>query len=375
VPNPYCIYLLGAGSKMDKQRRLRLAQILKSKGETSAKGVGDSQPPTSETAPSPLSLHLQNPPTTSPPPPISSPNHPPHSPPPIAAMPLALAEAVAAPTLLDKGKRVVVVPSDDEEDFAGGQVFKRRRTTQAAPQAATSAISSSSGAESLREHPPRANSPPQPSALEGGTEIEPTSTPPPVPELPPPMQDSLRGYLDRMSPRDQAEGPKKEVVFYYMGTFMACASTWREQAKAKAIEASNLQALEKEVASLKEEKERLARHWEGQEEAYKVSLKVAQKSKEKANKRLHEVGQAHAELLNQVVPLRVKVADLEDAAKASEAQQKKFEAHCVDREKKLGKTEGELAARIEAFNLLQAENGKLQADVSKLQVEKEFLDK
>jgi len=54
---------------------------------------------------------------------------------------------------------------------------------------------------------------------------------------------------------------------------------------------------------------------------------------------------------------------------------KKLEAHCVDREQKLGKTEGELVAKIEAFNLLQAENGKLQADVNKLQVEKEFLDK
>jgi len=123
VPNPYCIYLLGVDSKMDKQRRLRLAQILKSKGETSAKGVGDSLPPTSETTPTPLSLHLQNPPTTSRPPSVSSPNHPPHSPPPIAAMPLALVEVAAAPAPLDKGKRVVVVPSNDEEDSARGQVF------------------------------------------------------------------------------------------------------------------------------------------------------------------------------------------------------------------------------------------------------------
>ena len=75
------------------------------------------------------------------------------------------------------------------------------------------------------------------------------------------------------------------------------------------------------------------------------------------------------------MPLRVKVADLEDAAKASEAEQKKLEAQCIDREQKLGKTEGELAAKIEAFLLLQAENGKLQAYVSKLQVGKEFLDK
>jgi len=109
-------------------------------------------------------------------------------------------------------------------------------------------------------------------------------------------------------------------MFYYMGAFMACASTWCEQAKAKAIKASTLQALEKEVSSLKEDKERLARHWERQEEAYKTSLRVAQKAKEEANKRLHEAGQAHAELLNQVVPLRVKVADLEEATKTSEAQ-------------------------------------------------------
>ena len=95
---------------------------------------------------------------------------------------------------------------------------------------------------------------------------------------------------------------------------------------------------------------------------------MAQKAKEEANKRLHEVAQANAELLNQVVPLRVKIVDLEEVAKASGAQQKKLEAHCVDREQKLGKTEGELAAKVEAFNLLQAE-------VDKVQVEKEFLDK
>jgi len=109
--------------------------------------------------------------------------------------------------------------------------------------------------------------------------------------------------------------------------------------------------------------------------AYKDSLKITQKAKEDASKRLHEAGQAHAELLNHVVPLRVKIVEPEDAAKASEAQQKKLEAHCVDREQTLGKTEGELAAKIEAFNLLQAENGKLQADDNKLQVENEFMDK
>ena len=100
-----------------------------------------------------------------------------------------------------------------------------------------------------------------------------------------------------------AEGPKKEGICYYMGAFMAIVQNWRDQATTRAISASTLQALEKEVASQKEEKEVVARHWERQEEAYKASLKIAQKAKEDASKRLHEVGQAHDELFNQVVPV------------------------------------------------------------------------
>jgi len=115
---------------------------------------------------------------------------------------------------------------------------------------------------------------------------------------------------------------------YCMDAFIACANSWRAQAKTKAVETSARQALEKENASLKEEKKR----WERQEEAYKVSLKVAQKAKEEASKRLHEAGQAHAELLSQIVPLRVKVVELEGEVETSKLQQKKLEAHCVDRE-------------------------------------------
>jgi len=96
--------------------------------------------------------------------------------------------------------------------------------------------------------------------LEGGVEAEPTKIPPPAPELPLPMQDSLRGFLDRLSPCGQAEGPQKESLYYYMGAFMSCAHSWHAQARAKAIEASAFQALEKEVGFLKEEKERLATH-------------------------------------------------------------------------------------------------------------------
>jgi len=87
-------------------------------------------------------------------------------------VPLALTETPAKPAPIDKGKGVVVVPSEDEEDSAEGQVFKRRRTSRATPQVATSTTSSSHRVESLRENPPSATSPPQPMALEGGTETD-----------------------------------------------------------------------------------------------------------------------------------------------------------------------------------------------------------
>ena len=124
--------------------------------------------------------------------------------------------------------------------------------------------------------------------------------------------------------------------------------------------------MEKEVASLKEEKEKLATHWGRQEDAYKTSLRVAQTGKEEANKRLHKVSQANAELLTQVVPLRVKIADLEAAAETSKAQQKKLEDQCVDREQTLGKTEVALESKTDKCAWLATENATLQTKVQEL---------
>jgi len=158
----------------------------------------------------------------------------------------------------------------------------------------------------------------------------------------------MRGFTERSSGSSSGEA-KKEGMPYYMGAFLAIALEWRAQAKSKVVEMQALQALKQEVATLKEEKLKLERLWEAEEAA---------------NLRLHEAGQKYADLLGSMVPLQAEVAELKAAAENSKAL-----------EVKLGETEGELAAKIEALNLLQAENGKLQANVNKLQVEKEFLDK
>jgi len=93
---------------------------------------------------------------------------------------------------------------------------------------------------------------------------------------------------------------------------------------------------------------------------------VAQKASEKANKRLHEVAQAQAGLLNEVVPLRTKIADREAAAETCKAYQKKLEDQCVDREQKLGKMEVTLANKTYECSQLNTEKASLQAKVQEL---------
>jgi len=173
----------------------------------------------------------------------------------------------------------------------------------------------------------------------------------------------MRGFTERSSGSSSGEA-KKEGMPYYMGAFLAIALEWHAQAKSKAGETQALQALKQEVATLKEEKLKLERLWERKEGAYKTSLMETRKVEEVANLRLHEAGQKYADLLGSMIPLQAEVAELKVAAENSKTLGVK-----------LGETEGELAAKIEALNLLQAKNGKLQADVNKLQVEKEFLDK
>ncbi|XP_068466253.1 uncharacterized protein [Phaseolus vulgaris] len=141
-----------------------------------------------------------------------------------------------------------------------------------------------------------------------------------------------------------------------MGAFLTIALEWRAQAKNAAFDAQSLQALKQEATTLKEEKET----WGRQEEAYKASLKLAQEAKDEADKQLLEAEEIQAELY---------------VAKASEELQKELEDQCSDPEQKLEKMEDELAAKVEAFDLLQVEHDKLQTEVNRLQVEKEALEK
>ena len=166
----------------------------------------------------------------------------------------------------------------------------------------------------------------------------------------------MRGFNERSSGSSSGEA-KKEGMPYYMGAFLAIALDWRAQAKTKAIEMQTLQDLKREVATHREEKLKL-------EDAYQASLAETRKVEEAATLRLREADQKHADLLGSMAPLQAKVAELRVVAEI-------YKALGV----KQSKTKGELPAKTEALNLFQVEHDTFQAEVNKLQVEKEFLEK
>jgi len=259
---------------MDSSRRIALDKTLRAHPKATSAKAGASSTPITESnllpSPTPHTTQTPNSPHS-----LQTPN----SPPPIVAVPLVVvANLTLAP--LDKGKGVLVAPSDDE-DSGEGQVFKRRRTNRVI----SSRSPSPQHRESLRDNPPSATSPPPQIGQEEGAEstLPPTQTAAqaPVPEvltIPPAIMQLMRGFNER-SPGSSSSEAKKEGMPYYMGAFLAITLDWRAKAKTKAIEMQTLQALKREVATLKEEKLKL-------ENAYEASLAETRKVEEAATLRL-----------------------------------------------------------------------------------------
>jgi len=357
---------------MASSRRLALAKFLKKAKST--KGGGDS-------------VALDVSPTTPPAPATSLPTPPsspqtcqtPASPRPIAAVRLA-ATSTHAPAHPDKGKRVLEITSDSE-DSGGAMVFKKRRPARV-PTLPTTSLG---GGDSLRDDPPSATSP-SPLAVQEEQDEGAESVPPPLllPEaaaasgsappapapassprevlIPHPVYRQLaQGFTEGMSPENPNRGGGMP---YYMGAFLAVALDWRPQAQSAAWGREALRKLKQEMGALKEEK----RAWGLREEAHQASLKLAQEGKEGAKAYAHEVEQAYADLLAHLTSHQIQNIGLQKVARASEMQRKNLKELNVVWRQKLDESEGILGAKVEAFDLLQAE-------ANKLQVGNEFLDK
>ncbi|XP_068501441.1 uncharacterized protein [Phaseolus vulgaris] len=149
-----------------------------------------------------------------------------------------------------------------------------------------------------------------------------------------------------------------------MGAFLPVAIKWRTQARNAIKGREALRKLRQEVGALKEEKQ----NWELKEEASQSLLKLAHEGREGAEAYVRELEQAHAAQLAQLTSYQIQNIGLQEAALTSEVQRRKLDELDAAWRQKLGEREDALAAKVEALSLLQAE-------ASKLRVEKEFLEK
>jgi len=134
-------------------------------------------------------------------------------------------------------------------------------------------------------------------------------------------------------------------TFRSLGEYVTFASSWRQEAEAKA----------KELTLLREQTNDQAHRWFNQEAAIKEALKVALKAEEEANKKLHAAGQKYTELVAKLVPLHEQIVELTAAAEASKTHTTNLEKCCTSQEVNLGKVEAELAAKNKAFDLMKAD--------------------
>jgi len=366
---------------MDASKRMVLVKAMKA---ARAAKAGASSAPAAD--PNPLLTLPLLPPTTTEAPlgPSSPPSHSPQalqtpgSPPPIAAVPLAVASSSSS-TPLDKGKRVLEVISDDE-DSDGVAPFKRRK---AARVPLLPAASSQRG-DSFRDNPPSATSlPPTTVQEETGEGAESAPPPPPAevsvepapvaaaPELiaiPPPIMHLMRGFTGGSMPEGS---DRREGMPFYLRAFLAVALDWRNQARNAALQTQALQALETKVAALEEETKALGR----QNEAYQVSLKLAQEAKEEVDKQLGEAMELQNEFYAREVTLQVRVTSLQGTVEACEEVQKDLKDRCCEQADELERMKREMATQAKALGLLQVGHDKLQIEVSRLRVEKEALEK
>ena len=92
-----------------------------------------------------------------------------------------------------------------------------------------------------------------------------------------------------------------------------------------------------------------------QEAALTEALGVVRKVEEAANKRLHDEVQKYTTLLAKVVSLHAEIAELKDAAAATQVKMANLETRSATQEVYLGKVEADLAEKNEALEKIKVE--------------------
>jgi len=201
---------------------------------------------------------------------------------------------------------------------------------EAAPEQLADTQASSQAATEHPASPLRLEAPLAIQPCEGGGEHQP-SAPPSAPSLPAPLQEALKSFtvrvhamVDGCLPQIAAEGLKDSLEKFELDNrvHQEVASTARAKAE-KAKCDMMMQGLE----------------FSRVENALNVELRSLRKDKKELRRKLHDKLQDVVELESKLVPLREKIATLEEAQRVDAKKMANLEKRSIERDTLLGKVE------------------------------------
>jgi len=233
--------------------------------------------------------------------------------------------------------------------------------TQASSQA------SSQAATELPASPPRLETPLAIQPCEGGGENQP-SPPPPTPALPAPLQEAWKSFTARLNamvdeclPQIIGEGLKDSLNKFELDNCIdqKVASTARAET-------------EKVKCDMMMQGSEFSRV----ENALKDELQSLHQDKAELRQKLHNKLQDAVELESKLVPMRERIAELEEARKTVEEKMAKLEKRLTERETLLGKVEAdrdkaskELSETTAELARVREENNGFKKKVDELDLE------
>jgi len=252
-------------------------------------------------------------------------------------------------------------------ESAGDVLVSNASVAEAALEQLADTQASSQAVENLLASPPRLEAPPAVQPCECGGEPQP-SPPPATSNLPAALQEALKSFTVRLSamvddclPQIGGEGLKDSLEKFELDNWInqEVASTAKAEAEKTKCDMM-MQGLE----------------FSRVENALKDELKSMRQDNKELRKKLHDKLQDAVELESEVVPLREKIAALEEAKKTDAQKMVNLEKRSVERETLLGKVEQDRDKASQEFREAAAElvrvreeNSGLKKKADKLELE------
>ena len=228
-----------------------------------------------------------------------------------------------------------VVEIESDEDSTEGPISKMLRPT-------TTASHSSTVDRSTTPRDRTSSAPSFPDLFDGGTSA---SVTPPALELPTVLQHALRGFQLEVTV-DSDEAATRERLGFNFGALLAHSNALITRLEARVALVG---------AKTKEETALLAHKFVARETAPKQELACLRRSEKDLSKQLHVKCQEVVELEARILPVRIRVFELEEAAEASKAKMAGLEKRSINQEVQLGCVEVELLQQAKRFEEAEVE--------------------